>query len=386
MVYRPAAGVSAAQIAAIRPALARYADSSLTPGWEPADLVQETVTRLLEVRDRLEIATLFAYALSTLNNLSRTGRKSAAIAMRHQHRLVTPAGGADPDEGLLRDERLDALRAALEALPPEISQLLQAHYGDMATGSTDVSGARSARLARARARLRVEYLLALRRIDLPTPRCRPVLNALSERNTRRQAEIGAGRHLLSCAACSDLADPLLARQSRLFALAPLAAAGWLRHAVKARPAVAAASGVAVAGVAAGAAVLATHSAPAAARTAAPVSQLCQLTGPGRASMAGDRITGRDVVVDAVPANEGFFVSPCDEGRVWVTLSGRHESPIRIRPGHYVTFTGTAVPLTRRTIRQQQVPRATRRALRRAGITVQVNDRAIRQQPHRAPPG
>src|SRR4028118_1149201 len=54
------------------------------------------------------------------------------------------------------------------------------------------AGAIAAQLNRARARLRVEYLLALERTDPPSDRCRPVLLALSG-GDRGGAGGGAGR-------------------------------------------------------------------------------------------------------------------------------------------------------------------------------------------------
>lgn len=60
------------------------------------------------------------------------------------------------------------------------------------------AGAVGARLARARARLRVEHVLALRRTRLTTPACRGVLEAVSLGDRRHQRTLGAGAHLLSC--------------------------------------------------------------------------------------------------------------------------------------------------------------------------------------------
>jgi anti-sigma regulatory factor (Ser/Thr protein kinase) len=76
-------------------------------------------------------------------------------------------------------------------------------------GST--AGAVAAQLNRARARLRVEYLLALDRVEPVGERCRPVLLALSSGDRRRQREVDAGRHLLECALCARLSQPLLER-------------------------------------------------------------------------------------------------------------------------------------------------------------------------------
>jgi anti-sigma regulatory factor (Ser/Thr protein kinase) len=76
-------------------------------------------------------------------------------------------------------------------------------------GST--AGAVAAQLNRTRARMRVEYLLALERIEPPTDRCRPVLFAVSSGDRRRQREVDAGRHLLECDVCARLSQPLVER-------------------------------------------------------------------------------------------------------------------------------------------------------------------------------
>ena len=64
------------------------------------------------------------------------------------------------------------------------------------------AGAVAAQLNRTRARLRVEYLLALEQAEPPTDRCRPVLLALSSGDRRRQREVDAARHLLECDLCA----------------------------------------------------------------------------------------------------------------------------------------------------------------------------------------
>ena len=73
------------------------------------------------------------------------------------------------------------------------------------------AGAVAAQLNRARARLRVEYLLAQQDVDPPTDRCRPVLFALSVGDRRRQREVDAARHLLECELCATLSGPLMQR-------------------------------------------------------------------------------------------------------------------------------------------------------------------------------
>jgi serine/threonine-protein kinase RsbT len=69
----------------------------------------------------------------------------------------------------------------------------------------------AAQLNRTRARLRVEYLLALEQVDPPTDRCRPVLFALSSGDRRRQREVDAAGHVLQCSVCARLSGPLTAR-------------------------------------------------------------------------------------------------------------------------------------------------------------------------------
>ena len=78
-------------------------------------------------------------------------------------------------------------------------------------GVGTTSGAVAAQLKRARARLRVEYLLALEQVEPPTDRCRAVLLALSGADRRRQREVDAAQHLLECELCARLSEPLLGR-------------------------------------------------------------------------------------------------------------------------------------------------------------------------------
>jgi serine/threonine-protein kinase RsbT len=45
----------------------------------------------------------------------------------------------------------------------------------------------------------------------PTPLCRPILLSLSAGEARRQADLGAGYHLLDCEFCAELSQPLVDR-------------------------------------------------------------------------------------------------------------------------------------------------------------------------------
>jgi anti-sigma regulatory factor (Ser/Thr protein kinase) len=85
--------------------------------------------------------------------------------------------------------------------------------GTKALGS-DLSltpGAVAAQLNRTRAKLRVEYLLALAGAEPLSDQCRPVLLAISAADRRRQAEVGAARHLLECELCGSLSERLMER-------------------------------------------------------------------------------------------------------------------------------------------------------------------------------
>jgi hypothetical protein len=75
------------------------------------------------------------------------------------------------------------------------------------------------RLARARANLRLEFLLTFRRLSLPTPECRPVLLALAARDRRREVQLDAVGHVEMCPTCAELLGPMIERDRR--------AAAWL---------------------------------------------------------------------------------------------------------------------------------------------------------------
>jgi serine/threonine-protein kinase RsbT len=126
-----------------------------------------------------------------------------------------------PDEELLKREDSAAISAALARLSERERRALVAHEvsgRDTRSIGSEVgltAGAVAAQLNRSRARLRVEYLLALRGADeLPTDRCRPVLFAISGGDRRRQRELDAARHVLECDLCAELSQPLLERGQR----------------------------------------------------------------------------------------------------------------------------------------------------------------------------
>jgi RNA polymerase sigma factor (sigma-70 family) len=182
------------------------------------DLVQETLTRIIEARRRLEPRTLAPYAVVTARNLAASLAASEIRSRRHAHRLVDLREPELPEGELLRREESRAISTALAKLPAAERETLVAHVVEgedthsLAASRRSTPGAIATQLGRTRAKLRVEYLLALEQTEPPTARCRPVLLALSAGDQRRQRDLDAGQHLLTCAWCAALSEPLLDRR------------------------------------------------------------------------------------------------------------------------------------------------------------------------------
>jgi serine/threonine-protein kinase RsbT len=182
------------------------------------DLVQETLTRVMAARQRLEPRTLAPYAVVTARNLTRSLATSQDRSKRHAHRLIDLREPVLPEEEALRREERRAITTALARLPQQDQKALVAHEVEgtdtatLAASRDSTPGAVAAQLSRARARLRVEYLLELEQAEPPTARCRPVLLALSAGDRRRQRDLDAGGHLLACGWCARLSEPLLDRR------------------------------------------------------------------------------------------------------------------------------------------------------------------------------
>ena len=384
--------------------LRRYVLSRTGDPQHADDVVQETLARVLAARQDLEPSSLLAYAIVIARNLLTSDDRAAARARRLASRVVDLRQPERPDEAVVDREEQAALAAALAALPPDLRRPLVAHavhdvpVASLASSAGTSPAALAAQLARTRARMRVDYLLALRREDLPTERCRSALLALSLGDRRRQQALGVGNHLLTCQACADLSEPLLERRRALAGLVPwLLPAGlleWLRQ-LFSRPGVQAGSVFAGAAVGVAAvAVLVTDpwgsarapvvavptvavptiavptvavptagtvptpavptagaaptagAVPGAAtepgRPDAPQIDVCPTTPPAAALAAGQKARCERGLVLEVPADEGFWIQSGPAGRVWVQLISGGESEVTVRPSQRVSFTGSVV--------------------------------------------
>lgn len=337
------------------------------PAADVDDVVQETLARVWEVRWRLERATLLAYALVVARNLVTAVERQGRLRARYGPRLVEPEVVADPEADLLLAEERAAVVRALARMRADDRSLLLAHevrgveVREIAAEQSVAANTVAVRLRRARARLRVEHLVALRHLTLPTARCRGVLEAISLGDRSRQRRLLAAEHLVQCAVCAELAEPLARRRRSLTALAPvallLALPGWLWGWARANPLSATGAGTATTAVAVAVGVLVTRDqAPPAPRPPAAVAIPATVSVGGSrvlpaarvGSLAGDvgrAAVARDVRVQSVPADEGFWVGAGPGQRVWVQLRTSAESRVRVRPGERASFTGIVVRVT-----------------------------------------
>jgi RNA polymerase sigma factor (sigma-70 family) len=330
------------------------------------DLVQETFARLLQAGPRLDNGALAPFAVVLARNVAVSYVRGRSTEARHLHRLVELAEPDRPDERALRQEEARAVAEGLAGLPARDRSALVANEvegADTATlaaefGSTP--GAVAAQLARARAKLRVNYLLSIRGVDLPTDRCRSVLNALSSGDRRRQRALDAGGHLLDCEVCASLSEPLTERRRALAGLLPLGLVKpleGLRTWVRNHPVQATVGTGAVVGAGLLAAQLLGGNPPPQPPVAAPTTTVIpgdlSLTSEGRAILpltgrpplsryAGDPVRAQGVRVQQVAADEGFWVGTSPRDRVWVQLTGTRESRPRVQRGDRVSFTGRMV--------------------------------------------
>src|SRR5918993_3863118 len=206
-----------AQITELIPLVRRIVAARIPDRATVDDLVQETLARLLAAVGRIEPGMLEPYAIVTARNMVASHWRDQDRQRRHQHRVIDLRPPDAPDEDILARENRDAVIAALTRLTDRERETLLAHEvsgqdtRSLAAELGSTAGAVAAQLNRTRARLRVEYLLAVEHTEPPTDRCRPVLLALSSADRRRQREVDAARHLLECDLCARLSEPLVGR-------------------------------------------------------------------------------------------------------------------------------------------------------------------------------
>ena len=182
------------------------------------DLVQETLVRVMASRHRIDGDTLAPYAVTIARNLiSATGR-GVDRDRRHAHLFAEGPSEPAPDNELLLSVEIGLVDDAIERLPAPDREMLLAHEvrgagtAELAAGQRSTPGAVAAHLNRARARLRIEYLIADHGSDPPTDRCRPVLYALSIGDRRRQRELDTSGHVLACDYCLAISRALFERR------------------------------------------------------------------------------------------------------------------------------------------------------------------------------
>ena len=356
---------SAHEVVAVEPVIRRVVSARAANPSDVDDLVQDCLERLLVARERLAPEAVLPYAVVVARNLVTSHAKSAMRHAAAAPRILDASEPDRPDDLLLAGEARHAMLAALSQLSEQERRDILAYYSDVSgEASRESRGALRVRMARTRAKLRLEYLLAFRRIELPTPVCRSVLLAISAGETRRQRELNAGQHLLDCEACATLSEPLDRRSIALTAIAiPGGLVAWAAGKARAHPAHAAATAAAgAAAVAAGVAVAvspgsrpphppipATSAAAPAPASAAVISNLSvdgrtlRDADAGRSlrSLTGRTATASGATVVAAVTRNGFWIGS-SRGRVWAQLVGPLR-PLRIRAGDRVWFTGTWVP-------------------------------------------
>src|SRR6201996_6580583 len=258
---------SAHEVMAVEPVIRRVVAARAANHADVDDLVQDCLERLLVARERLAPEAVLPYAVVVARNLVTSHAKSATRHAAAMPRAFEATEPERPGDALLTRETRDAMSAALARLSDQERRDILAYYSDAPSQAQTAQsrGALRVRMARTRARLRLEYLLAFRHVELPTPLCRRVLLAISAGDTRRQQETSAGQHLLDCETCAALSEPLDQRSVALTAIAvPGGMLAWTAAKARAHPLQAAGSVAAGSAVIAAAVVLlpAHHPAPA----------------------------------------------------------------------------------------------------------------------------
>ena len=347
------AGGAEREIQDLIPVLRRVIGARVSDPSAVEDLVQETLARLLAVRARLDASSIAPYAIVTAQNLVRSQARAAERSARNAPRLLDPRQPDNPEELALAAEDRRAVQAALNELSQRDRESLVAHDGhgvpsaDLPNHDGASARAVDVRLTRARARLRVEYVVALRRAELPTKVCRPVLLALSSGDKRQQRALHAGEHLLSCPTCAEFSQPIIQRRRPLAGVWPALGVGrlvdWIRERTRQRP-LQSGIGAAVAVAGLTALVLISQRGPSGPSLYVVQGQPIALSGDQPlAPYAGQEVRADSALVHSVPIPEGFWVGGSAESRIWVDIESGDPVPQPLTAGQRVSFVGTLVP-------------------------------------------
>lgn len=395
--------------------LRRYVASLVRDPNDIDDVVQETLIRMWQATQRLEVETLSAYAFTVARNLVLARARSDSTARRHLPTLLDLNEPVGPEDSAVTSEARHALAAALSTLPAERRETLLARdmhrrpLAELAEQRNVTPNVLASQLHRTRASLRLDYLLALRRVTLPTAACRSVLLTMSAGDRRHQAALKAGDHLATCRTCSELAPPLVSRDRALAGLMPWIPMGALHGRIEglirgnpgtsmsvAAGAVVVAATVVALAVTSRSPMPAASTPPPAAVATSPSSSEAPSTGPPPNAVPNVTVDGQPLVADAsllapldgrsataagarvlaVPADEGFWVGR-DDARIWVQFTGPGESPVHIKAGQALTFTGKITPNTQAFLGQVALDAAAGRGeLERDAYHLQVDPRTV----------
>lgn len=341
------------RVVGLEPLLRRLIGARVSDAATVDDLVQETLARILVVETRLDDASVEAYAIVTAQNLVRSHARAEERRQRLLPHLFDPRQPEDPANRATEQEERRALSDALGQLSPLDRDSLIAHHVegvDTATLGRQHGGsarAVSVRLARARARLRVEYLLARRPTQLPTSACKPVLLALSSGDQRRQKALKAGEHLQTCPSCAALCGPLVQRRRPLAIPWPASAVspllGKLRRGIRSHPAPSGAAATAIVAAVVAAILLVGNDEPS---PTLIVQQNPPIALSGRQPLApyqGQTVRAQQVKVYSAPGDKGLWVGESAAERIWVDLDSAEPLSKRVAAGQRVSFVGQLAP-------------------------------------------
>jgi RNA polymerase sigma factor (sigma-70 family) len=399
---------SAEDVVAIEPVIRRVVAARVANPSDIDDLVQDCLERLLGAHDRLAPETVLPYGIVTARNMVTSHMRTAARRATAVPLIADLREPDRPEDTLLAGEAHTAMETALNQLSAEERADILAYYDAVPAtdrGAVEASGALRVRMARVRAKLRLEYLLAFRHVELPSEQCRRVLLAVSAGDTRRQRQLQAGQHLLYCPVCATLSEPLSKRSAALTAFTfPVALLARLAAKARAHPAQAGASAAAGTAAVATAAIVASgmlSASPAPARhhpPATPISTVRPSPSPQATiarlsigeqtvtatrqvrTMVGSHADATGVTVQSTVTHNGFWIgSPAL--RMWVQLEGPLR-PLHIVAGDHLRFTGTVAANGSTYLAAAGLSGPDAALLKRQGAHLDVETTNIQVEPHK----